>query len=362
MGRGYREFGNWSGVAELVGTTLPFLHANSSRGWGSRTTLLTHASFRQGLSSRPLNVTELLDLMEKYANVPKQEQRVLSLALRRLRDGTERIELEDWVIDLSIALEAMFMEDREDWDQKKIVSRRASWYFADSHTEREQIRDLLKNFYDRRSAIVHGKTPEGLTWAEEGELATLTADIENVTRSSLKDMISAGRPHDWQDSKDPKLIRHDPPRSATEIPSVKSDSMSWSVATQGEIDRALKAVWKPEVESAPPRPPGAGSGMHMGVNVKEIERCRQQGIPYFISVPIRLYWAHPYWPKQEGDLVDDRIKHYCARDVERHLRRWQEAAAEKKLYQFTMEPDDPSMYLPEFFEMWRTILRPTGLL
>ena len=360
-GRGFRVFGDWHGVAEPVAATLPFFHASASMGWGSRSALLTQAGYGQRSTSRPLNVTELLELTGKYADLPDQAQRVLSLALRRLRDGTERIELEDRVVDASIALEALFMEDGEDWNQKRLVSRRASWYFADSHPEREHIRRLLKDFYDRRSAIVHGNTPEGLTWAEEGQLATLTADIENVARSSLKDMISQGRPQNWEDSKDAKLIRHNPPRRETEIPSVKSDSMSWTIAEQAEIDHILEAVWKPEVDSASPQPPDAVSTMYTGVNAEEIERCRQQGIPYVISVPIRLYWAHPEWPRQEGDFVDDRTKYYCEKDVERHLRRWQEAAAKKKIHQFTLEPEDPTMYLPKSFDMWRTILRPAGL-
>ena len=360
-GRGFRVFGNWHGVAEPVAATLPFFHANAPRGWGSRPALLTGLGFGRRSTSRPLNGAELVELIGTYPDLPQQAQRVLSLALRRLRDGTERIELEDRVIDVSIALEALFMEDGEDWDQKKIVSRRASWYFADSHPEREHIRCVLKDFYDQRSAIVHGNTPANLTWAEEGQLATLTADIENVARSSLKDMISAGRPQNWEDSKDPKLIRHDPPRRETEILSVKSDSMSWTVAEQKEIDHALEAIWKPDVDSAPPQPPDAVSSVYTGVIAEEIERCRQQGIPYVISVPIRLYWAHPRWPKQEGDFVDDRTKYYCEKDVERHLRRWQEAAAKKKLYQFTLEPEDPKMYLPKSFDMWRTILRPAGL-
>ena len=39
---------------------------------------------------------------------------------------------------------------------------------------------------------------------------------------------------------------------------------------------------------------------HQGIDAEAIERCRQQGIPYTINVPIRLYMAHPKWPKQAG--------------------------------------------------------------
>ena len=71
--------------------------------------------------------------------------------------------------------------------------------------------------------------------------------------------------------------------------------------------------------------------------------------------------AHPKWPKQEGDPVDERTKYYCGKDVERHLRRWQKAASDKKIYQFQLVPEDPAMYLPEAFEMWRKIIQRGGL-
>ena len=343
-GRGFRVFGGWHGVTEPIATTLPFFHANVSRGSFSRPALLTQAGSRRHSTSRPLNVTELLYLTGKYADLPDQAQRALSLALRRLRDGTERIELEDRVIDDSIALEALFMEGNEEWDQKKIVSRRASWYFADSHPEREHSRSLLKEFYDRRSAIVHGNTPGSLSWAAEGRLATLTAEIENVARSSLKDMISAGQPQNWEDSKDPKLIRHDPPRQETEILSVKSDSMSWTIAEQTKIDQALEAVWKQEFNSAPP-PTDSKPQVYRG----EL---------YVMSLAFRLYMAHPRWPKG-SDPIDERTKYYCGSDVGKHLQRAREAAAEKGI---SLSPEDPTTYLAQDLEEWRRILQRAGSL
>ena len=86
---------------------------------------------------------------------------------------------------------------------------------------------------------MHGRVPENLTPEERDRRVTQLADVENVVRASLKTMISEGRPQDWESSKDFKAIRHDPPRPETEIPSVKSDSLSWSVKEQKEIDQAL---------------------------------------------------------------------------------------------------------------------------
>ena len=343
-GRGFRVFGGWNGVTEPVAATLPFFHANASGGSWSRPALLTQAGFRRHSASRPLNVAELLELTGKYADLPEQAQRALSLTLRRLRDGTERIELEDRVIDVSIALEALFMAESEDWDQKKIVSRRASWYFADSHSEREHIRSLLKDFYDRRSAIVHGNTPGVLLWAEEGQLATLTADVENVARSSIKDMISEGRPQNWEDSKDPKLIRHDPPRRETEILSVKSDSMSWAIADQTKIDQALEAVWKQEFNtvSAP----------------TDTLPLVYEGDIYVMSLAFRLYMAHPRWP-DGGDPIDERTRYYCGSDVRKHLQRAREAAAKRGI---NLSSEDPTTYLAQDLEKWRGILQRAGSL
>ena len=356
-GKGLHIFGNWHGVRTPVNATLPYFHTDSSVGRGTSQALFPLLDSRHTSIPRPINNAELMELMGKYAALPEKTQHILNLALRRLRDSTEIKGIEDKVIDICIALEALFMEEGEYGKQRKIISRRGSWYFADSHPERAQTRILLKEFYRYRNRIVHGRIPENLTPKENEVRVKQLADVENVVRVSLKTMISEGRPQHWEESENFRLIRHDPPRAETEVPSTKSDSMSWSVQEQKEIDQALEAVWKPEVDSAPLPQPDAVLVTHEGINADEIKRCRQEGTPYLIVVPIRLYMAHPKWPKQEGDPVDERTKYYCGKDVERHLRRWQEAASEKKIYRFELPLEDPTMYLPEAFDMWREVLQ-----
>ena len=213
---------------------------------------------------------------------------------------------------------------------------------------------------------MHGNTPESLRPIEGDQrwsrLAALTADIEDVARASVKAMISEGRPPNWEDSKDSRSIRHDPPRAETDIPSVKSESMSWTIAEQNEIDQALGAVWKPEVDAVPPPLSDTEGVVHHGINAEAIGQCREQGTSYVISVPIRLYMAHPKWPKREGNSLDERTKYYCEKDVERHLRKWQLATAEKRMHRFELPLEDPTMYLPERFDMWRRILQQGGQL
>ena len=355
-GTGFRVFGHWYSVAEPVAATLPLFRANSPTSGGSQQTLLTLPGFRRPSTNRPLNDAEVVELVGKYAALSDQTQRVLNLALRRLRDSTERIEIEDKVIDMCIALEALFMEGNH--KHQKIISGRGSWYFADSHPEREQTRTLLKEFYDYRNNIAHGNTPENLTQEENDLRVTQLADIENVVRASLKTMISEGRPQeqDWEKSKDFKAIRRDPPRIKTEIPSVKSDSLSWSLKEQKEIDQALETVWKPTVDNAPAPPPDANPICHQGVNREQIEQYKQQGIYYIIRIPALLYMAHPKWIERAGEPLDDHTRYYCEKDVERHLERWQKAAHEKKVHQFELPLENGISYLPASFDFWRKLV------
>ena len=68
-GRGYRVFGNWHGVAEPVEATLPFIHTTGGRGWGGGQAALLRRGFRRPSLERPLNTSELADLVAKWPNL-----------------------------------------------------------------------------------------------------------------------------------------------------------------------------------------------------------------------------------------------------------------------------------------------------
>ena len=175
--------------------------------------------------------------------------------MRRLRDSLERMEHEDSVIDVFVAVESLFMEDGQQKQQYKRISRSASWHFADSRQVRVQARSLLKELYRCRSHIVHGKASDHPSSEERQQRGKLLADVTNVLRASIKSMIRERRPGNWEASKDAKTIQPDPSRPEAEIPSVESDSLSRTVAEQREVDAALEAVWKQTVAVAP----GAGA-------------------------------------------------------------------------------------------------------
>lgn len=359
-GDGYTVFGSWDLVPLVTSAALPFWTIGPIGGSFRRLTLLPLPMGQPYIKRRPLATQELGDLLDAHADLADQPRKIVNLAMRRLRDGAGRVAFEDKIIDICIALEALFTGSEWEADLRKTISSRGSWYYADTLQDRDSARQILKELYETRRNIIHGNTTDPVGHLPDMESSKLLADAENILRACLKSIVANGIPADWQASKEHKSIWRDPPRHRSRIPSIKSDSMSWTVKEQREIDQALEAVWKPEIDSTRWQP-DAVPCIHTGINAEEVERCRQQGIPYVISVPIRLYMAHPRWPEQENDPVDERTKYYCGKDVEKHLHRWQEAAAAKKIHQFTLELEDPTMYLPKSFNMWRTILQKAGL-
>ena len=355
-GNGLRVFGSWSATPAPAAAVLPFPSWTFvGGGRGIHRIELALQGWGPNSRQRPLAVAELAELMEKFADLPDRSRRRLAVALRRLRDGSERFEDEDRVIDMCIALEALFVEEGDYRKQGKIIARRGSWYFADSPRERERTRSALKEFYDLRSKVVHGNPPVGKTPRERGRVeqrvTELTAVVMEVARASLKDMIADGRPKDWEKSKNQASIRHDPPRGDSEVRSDKSDSMSWTVEEQKQIDSALKSAWRSTIKNAPSPPPGTGVVIHHGLDPDTVEEFRQQGGHYVIRHPAILYMAHPKWPKAASDPLDERTEYYCQKDIERHMQLWREAATDKRLTQFEL-PCDASTYHPRHEHTW----------
>ncbi len=343
----------WTPVAAEA--VLPFWML-SGGGASAYPVELLPEGFPRLSKQRPLPTHELFELMGKYHDLPCQSRRRLDIALRRLRNASEKLEEEDRVIDLCIALEALFMEEGEWNNQQGIIARRGSWYFADFATERQHVRDTLRRFYRLRSHIVHGNAAAPETTDEAHIRSSLISDVFDVARASLKTMIGEGRPEDWHDSGDQRSVRHDPPRAESQVHSVKSDSLSWTVEEQKEIDRALEAVWKPTVDQAPSPAPGTNCTIHHGITPEAIEQCRLQGRACVVRHPAVLYMAHPKWPRRASDPLDERTEFYCERDVKRHMERWTEAASRKGLDQFEF-PCDATFFHPKNRRLWPQPLR-----
>ena len=356
-GYGARLFFFINYVTGLVASALPYQYI-AAGGGGANQISIDLPGFGRDPTTRPINVRELAGLIEAWVALSDRDRRVLSLALRRLQDSTERVNSEDKAVDLAVALEAAFVTHGKNRRRESPVPDRASWYFADSLAEKRQARRLLSEFYNYRNSVVHGE-PEVAAPGNEGEKHGATLDaVDDLVRTCLKNMVLEGRPEDWKTTIGTRPLRYDPPRACTEIRSIKSDSLSWTRAEQQSIDEALGAVWKPEVDAAPEL--GANAAGWSDIDAEEIKQCRRENIPFTVIVPARLYFAHPMWPCI-GDEVDDRTRYYCSLDIRRHLHEWGKAAARKGLRVFQVRVNDPAVYLSDALDHWLGKLRRMGI-
>ena len=350
-GSGFRVFGNWRGVHPAAIAALPYRHATVRSGAGSVHVTLPLQGYGPPVYRRPLAVLELHELAAKFSELPECTRSRLAKAMELLRDSTERIKYEDRIIDVAAALSILYVEDEEQDEPAILIPQRAAWYYSDSENEKQQTEVMLGEFFARHSRVVRGRAFEEAGEEHLNRNAELLTDAVNVLRASLKIMIAEGRPKDWNQATKRSALRLDPPRAQSEIPSVKSDSLSWSVEEQNEIDRALEAVWRPIVEEAPPPPPHVGPSIVTGVLQECVRSCREQGTPYVIVHPARLYVAHPKWPRASSAPLDEHARYYCERDVGRHMRLWRDAAARKGLVRVEV-PNDVEMYHPKCRDDW----------
>ena len=345
-GYGFSYFMSRNEILPAVRAALPFDGLGGGFGDMVRRTELLITDFGPSGRMRPLSVSELSELAVAYSRRSEPTQRALNIAMRWFRESLTRVRTEDIVISLGVAMEAMFGEQGERRGFRKRLSSRGSWYYADSAMEKNDIKELIGDFYDLRSRIVHGgQMPHPTPPVTEG--------ISRVLRSSIKSMIANGRPSEWGDGDGHGSIRRDPPRSEDVIPSDKADSLSWSVRDQREIDTELTRAWESTLAELPNRPTGAGGPIvHRGpIRPEELSVRQERGIPYVIGYPARLYMAHPKWPKRSSDELDDRVLYYCSQDIDRHLKLWEQAALERRSDYFRVD-NEPELYHPRHRDRW----------
>jgi len=91
-------------------------------------------------------------------------RKFLDVAVKRFDYAQDRLRPQDKIIDLMVALEALFLSDMADHEYRGELrfrlALRAAFFLAESPSERKTIYNLFRDAYDIRSAIVHGGEPE----------------------------------------------------------------------------------------------------------------------------------------------------------------------------------------------------------
>jgi hypothetical protein len=103
----------------------------------------------------------LKSMWGKYINLFTSKNNGFQTAVRRFYFSSQRFDIEDKVIDLMIAFEALFLTENAELSFK--LSLRVARFLADEY-DSSQLYDIMRKAYNLRSKFVHG---DGLKPAEE---------------------------------------------------------------------------------------------------------------------------------------------------------------------------------------------------
>ena len=102
------------------------------------------------------DVENLREFWNHFKSFDIKEYPFLYVAIRRFNFSYERALTEDKIIDFMIAFEALYFPD-EKTELNYRLALRCAYFLGKDESERQKIFELLKNAYDIRSKIVHGK-------------------------------------------------------------------------------------------------------------------------------------------------------------------------------------------------------------
>jgi len=114
----------------------------------------------------------------------------IELALRRLESTYERRMLEDKILDYWIALEALFLPTQET-ELNFRATLRIARYLGQSHDERVEIFNTIKDSYAVRSKVVHGERLK-----KSIDLEMTATQTGALLRKALEQALTSGKPPD----------------------------------------------------------------------------------------------------------------------------------------------------------------------
>ena len=121
----------------------------------------------------------------------------LALAIRRLAALPSRIGrfgTEDRILDTAIALETMYGLDSPEITYK--LETREGYFLGNNAHERMEILGKVKNFYEARSAVVHG--PRRSRRGRRGvDLENALSNGLHLARETLQALLRGGSNPDW---------------------------------------------------------------------------------------------------------------------------------------------------------------------
>jgi hypothetical protein len=147
----------------------------------------------------PPLTAEQIDELRRLARLRLDDTDVkgFPVAIRRFRDSYERYEPGDpeRLLDLAIALEALFLNDEDTKEQLRFrLSLRIARFLEADVDARVRIFLLVRDLYDMRSKVAHGATLDTLRSKDATKLATLQVEAPRITRRAIAKLLDGAGP------------------------------------------------------------------------------------------------------------------------------------------------------------------------
>ena len=144
-----------------------------------------------------VEIEKAICLYERLVGLDSNSMEKLRVAIERwIMSKTDRTRV-DQMIDLGIALEALYVTSKEDIGKK--LRHRASWYLGENPADQQELETEFEAIYNYRSRAVHeGKLDKEVEI--QGQRMPISEFIESVQdrcRRSILEIIKDGQFPDW---------------------------------------------------------------------------------------------------------------------------------------------------------------------
>ncbi|MEW8440377.1 MAG: hypothetical protein AB2689_19690 [Candidatus Thiodiazotropha taylori] len=154
--------------------------------------------------------SEINKLLKSFLELEEEEKGRFRRILSRLSQAKRRDQIEDKILDLSIALEMSLLDDNKKYDQLSLSFRlRGSWLIASNAIERDEVYNYLKKLYDYRSQVAHSGAFKKNTPENKRLIKQNLSNYCSIAERIICKLIHDGQP-DW----DLLILGSDKPRKS----------------------------------------------------------------------------------------------------------------------------------------------------
>ena len=145
------------------------------------------------------HVEELRKLYCGIARLDSEKRAKLQVPITRWITSVGQRDEVDRMIDLGIALDALFLDDGERWNLTQKFAHRASCYLGEDKTQRQELYSFFEEIYNNRSGAVHRGVLRKEGTSEE--IKEFIRGAQSLCLRSIKTAIARGIPQnakEWE--------------------------------------------------------------------------------------------------------------------------------------------------------------------